>query len=111
MNTDSNSEIVALRNQVFVLLLALIVVSGTVTVYLYRQASVMGKDVSASQQLINSFNKGQPVVAAFANQLGAYSMTHAEIRPVLAKYGIVPAPTQPIMAAPAAPTAPAAPKK
>jgi hypothetical protein len=50
-------------------------------------------------------------VAAFANQLGAYSMTHAEIRPVLAKYGIVPAPTQPNMAAPAAPTAPAAPKK
>jgi hypothetical protein len=103
MNMDSNSEITSLRNQVFTLLVALIVVSGTVTVYLYRQASILGKDLNASQQLINSFNKGQPAVASFVNQLGAYSMAHPEIRPVLAKYGIIPAATQPNLTAPAAP--------
>jgi hypothetical protein len=106
MNMDSNSEISSLRNQVFTLLVALIVVSGTVTVYLYRQASILGKDLNASQQLINSFNKGQPAVASFVNQLGAYSMTHPEIRPVLAKYGIIPAATQPSLTAPAAAAAP-----
>jgi cytochrome c biogenesis factor len=110
MNMDSNSEIAALRNQVFTLLVALIVVSGTVTVYLYRQTSVTGKDLSASEQLVNNYTKGQPAVVTFINQLGAYSMTHTEVRPVLAKYGIVPAPTQPNLGAPAA-AVPAVPKK
>ncbi len=95
MSTDSNSEIAALRNQVFVLLLALIVVSGTLTVYLFRQASLTGRDLSANQKLVNSFAQGQPIIAEFADRLGAYSMTHTGIRPVLGKYGIVPAPTQP----------------
>jgi hypothetical protein len=49
-------------------------------------------------------------VVTFINQLGAYSMTHTEVRPVLAKYGIVPAPTQPNLGAPAA-AVPAVPKK
>ena len=107
MNTDSNSEISSLSNQVFILLVVLIVMSGTLTAYLFRQASGLGKELDASQKLINSYNQGQPAVAAFVNQLGAYSMTHAEIRPVLAKYGIIPAATQPNLGAPA----PAAPKK
>ena len=38
MNPDLNSEVSALRQQVYVLLIALIVVSGTLTVFLYRQA-------------------------------------------------------------------------
>lgn len=112
MNPESNSEISALRNQVFILLVALIVVSGTFTVYMFRQASLLGKDVDANTKIVNSLNQGQPAVTAFANQLGAYSMTHAEIRPVLAKYGIIPAPTQPVPGASApAPVAPVAPKK
>ena len=37
---NSNEEIAALKNQVFTLLIALIVISGTLTVFLYRQASV-----------------------------------------------------------------------
>jgi hypothetical protein len=90
MNSDSNSEISALRNQVFILLVALIVVSGTLTVYLYRQASVMGKDINASNQLISNVNQSQTVILTFANQLAAYSKTHPDIVPLLAKYGIGP---------------------
>ena len=90
MNSDSNSEIAALRNQVFILLVALIVVSGTLTVYLYRQASVMGKDVNASNQLISNVNQSQTMIVTFANQLAAYSKTHPDIVPLLAKYGIGP---------------------
>jgi hypothetical protein len=73
MNSDSNAEISALRNQVFILLVALIVVSGTLTVYLYRQASVMGKDINASNQLIANVNSSQTMIVTFANQLAAYS--------------------------------------
>jgi hypothetical protein len=96
---DSNAagdQIAALQRQVFTLLVALIVVSGTVTVYLYRQAAILGKDVEASQQLINSFTQNQPAIKALGDQLGAYGMTHPDIRPLLAKYGIANAPTQPL---------------
>lgn len=107
MNDDLNPGITALRNQVFILLVALVVISGTLTVYLYREARLLGKDVEANQNVVNNYNQGQPALSNFVNQLGAYSVTHAEIRPVLAKYGIIPAATQPNLGTPTPP----APKK
>jgi hypothetical protein len=103
MNSDTNSEIAALRNQIFTLLVALIVVSGTLTLFLYRQASVAGKDLDTGKLLLKNYNLSQPEIMNFVNQLGAYGMTHPEIRPLLAKYGIAVAPAQPM--------APAVPKK
>jgi hypothetical protein len=107
MNADSNSEISALRNQIFILLVALIVISGTLTVYLYRQASITRKDMDAmkpqAQQLIGAFNQNQKLMIEFVNQLVAYGQTHPEFRPVLMKYSITPPP--------AGAAAPAAPKK
>jgi hypothetical protein len=103
MNIDSDSEISALKTQMFTLLLALIVVSGTLTVYLYRQASLTGKDIDAikpqAQQLIGAFNQNQALMENFVKQLVAYGQTHPDFRPVLAKYGFVPPP----VSAPAAP--------
>jgi hypothetical protein len=118
MNSDLNSEISALRNQVYVLLIALIVVSGTLSVFLYRQASITRKDLDAlkpqAEQLINSFNQNQALIANFVNQLVAYGQTHPDFVPVLAKYGIAPVKGipagAPAGALPAAP-APATPKK
>lgn len=109
MNPDSNSEIAALKRQVFTLLVALIVVSGTVTVYLYRQASITGKDIDAirpqAQQIIGAFNQNQSLMNSFVNQLVAYGQTHPDFRPVLMKYGVTP----PAVAIPTKPAA--APKK
>ena len=107
MNNDSNSEITALRTQVFTLLVALIIVSGTVTVYLYRQASILRKDIDTikpqAQQVITVFNQNQALMVNFVNQLAAYGQTHPDFRSVLLKYGVnVQSP---------APAAPAAPKK
>ncbi len=107
-NTDTASDIAALRSQVFTLLIALLVVSGTVTAYLYRQSSLAGKDLTAlepqAQQLINGYNQSQPAVAGFITDLVAYGEKHPEFRPLLAKYGIAP-----VAGVPAG--APAAPKK
>jgi hypothetical protein len=108
MITDTNSEIEALKRQVFTLLAALVVVSGTLTVYLYRQASTAGKDLDAirpqATQIIGAFNQNQALMNSFVGQLVEYGKAHPDFRPVLAKYGIVPA-----GAAPVAPAA--APKK
>jgi hypothetical protein len=92
MNPDLNSEVAALRNQVYVLLIALIVVSGTLTVFLYRQASVERKDIEAlkpqANQLVNSFNQNQALISTFVNQLVAYGQAHPDFVPVLAKNGL-----------------------
>lgn len=98
-NFDSNSEISALRNQTFNLLIALIVLSGTLTYVLYREASLTGKqlDVLKSQvgQQAANYNKVVPSITNFVNAVGAYGMTHPDIRPLLNKYQIVAAPVQP----------------
>ena len=94
-DTISNStgeQVSALQRQVFSLLVALIVVSGTLTVYLYRQASLARKDYESiapqAQQVIGAFNQNQQLLISFVNQLVAYGQLHPEFRPVLAKYGI-----------------------
>lgn len=94
--TDSNGEIAALQRQMFTLLLALIIVSGTLTVYLYRQASLARKDIDALNQqagpLIKIVRQNEPAMMNFVNQLVVYGETHPDFRPVLLKYGIVPPP-------------------
>jgi len=93
MTTDSNSEIAALRNQVFVLLIALIVVSGTLTVYLFRQASLMRKDIDGLKQqavpIFTAYNQNKALIGSFESQLVAYGKTHPDFVPILAKYGMV----------------------
>jgi hypothetical protein len=91
---DLSGQLAALQRQVFTLLVALIVVSGTLTVYLYRQASLTGTDITAikpqAMQLIQAFKQNQPGMENFVNQLAAYGQTHPDFRPVLQKYGINP---------------------
>jgi hypothetical protein len=92
MNSDSESEIAALRNQVYVLLVALIVVSGTLTGFLYRQASMTRKDIEAirpqAEQMINAVNQNKQAIGGFVEALVAYGQKHPDFAPVLAKYGI-----------------------
>ena len=103
MNNDNYSEIAALRSQVFTLLVALIVVSGTLTVYLYRQSSLAGKDQLQAEQLSQNLAKNEAGVINFINQLVAYGQTHPDFVPVLTKYGIAPVAGVPVTAPAAAP--------
>jgi hypothetical protein len=111
--TELMDQIVALRHQVFTLLLALVVVSGTLTVYLYRQASLARKDIAAikpqAAQIIKAFSENRVGMENFVKQLSAYGNTHPDFQPILRKYGIVPQPAN-APGAPAAPAAPTAPK-
>ena len=108
-NTPSTTgdQIAALQRQVFSLLIALIVVSGTLTVFLYRQSSIAGKDYAAiekqAEQIVTAYNQNQALMVGFVNALVAYGQTHPEFRPVLQKYNIVPGPGAPSAAPAAAP--------
>jgi len=107
VQTELMDQVVALRHQVFTLLLALVVVSGTLTVVLYRQARLTGKDIEMikpqASRIIDDFKRDRPGMEAFVKQLTTYGSTHPDFQPILRKYGVVP------QSQPAA--APAAPKK
>ena len=91
MSLDSNSESSALRNQMFIQLIALIIVTGTVAVYLYRQASMEGKQIAQAQQVIDRYRQVEPQVVTFINGLVAYGEQHPDFsQQVLKKYGITP---------------------
>ena len=87
------TQVASLQRQVCVLLLALIVVSGAVAVYLWYQDRTSGRDLEAikpqATQVIQAFNQDRPGMEKFLNQLGAYGQTHPDFRPILQKYGIV----------------------
>jgi len=106
VQTELMDQIVALRHQVFTLLLALVVVSGTLTVVLYRQARLTGKDIELikpqATQIIEAFKRDRQGMENFVKQLTIYGSTHPDFQPILRKYGVVPQSPQPA-AAPAAP--------
>jgi hypothetical protein len=93
--TDLSDQIAALRRQTFTLLLALIIVSGTLTVFLYRQASLTRRDIAVNKpqamQIIQAFEQNRPAIQTFVQQLVAYGQAHPDFQQqVLKKYGITP---------------------
>lgn len=95
-NNDTNSsEIAALKNQVFTLLVALIVVSGTLTVYLYRQEVLAGKDLAAGRNIEAGMRNNEANFQTFVTRLVAYGEKHPDFVQVLKKYGIAPVPGVP----------------
>jgi hypothetical protein len=92
--SSAAEQISSLQRQVFSLLIALIVVSGTITAYLYQQQRLANKDYIAiapqAQQLVAAYNLNQKLMIDFVNALVGYGQTHPDFRPVLAKYGIAP---------------------
>ena len=110
---DLAGHVAALQRQVFTLLLALIVVSGTLVVYLGYESYHLGKDIKAmNAQVIQPYKQKLPVIEGFVSQIVAYGQKNSDFRQqVLVKDGIVPA--TPPATAPAKPAAaaPAAPKK
>lgn len=106
-HSELAEQVESLRRQVFVLLLALIVVSSALATYLGYQSHITGKSVDSikpqATQVIQAYTQVRatlnPVVLSnFVNQIGAYAIAHPEFRPVLQKYGWNPPPAAPAAA-------------
>ena len=94
--SDTNAEIAALKNQVFTLLVALIVVSGTLTVYLYRQVSLSNKEIAQYQRDEYNIKLTGTNIMTFVNRLVMYGEKHPDFATqVLKKYNIAPVPGVP----------------
>ena len=111
---DLAGQVAAQQRQVFTLLLALIVVSGTVVAYLGYESHHLGKDINAvNTQIVQPYKQRLPAIEGFVSQLVAYGQAHPDFRQqVLVKDGVVSATPPATNAAPKpAPAVPAAPKK
>ncbi|HTV62915.1 MAG TPA: hypothetical protein VMH30_10155 [Verrucomicrobiae bacterium] len=89
-NSGLADQVATLQRQIFLLLLAMIVVSGTLVAYLLYQSHHIGKDVKSLQtQVIQPYYQKLPTIKKFVGELIAYGNQHPEFRPILVKYGIV----------------------
>ena len=96
---DLSAQVDALRRQNFILLLALIVIGGTIAVYLRYQAKLAHETLTGIQPQANAIiqtynvataNINQTNVANFVNQITAFAVTHPDFQPILKKYGWTP---------------------
>jgi hypothetical protein len=109
--SDLAGQVAALQRQVFTLLLALLVVSGTLVAYLGYESYHLNKDIKAiNTQVVQPYKQKLPAIESFVSQIIAFGQAHPDFRPILVKNGVVAAAPAAAANAPAKP-APAAPKK
>ena len=103
---DLRAQCDQLRQLIASMLILVIVISGTLGIYLLRQWQSSRKDLAAirpqAQQMIAEYQKIRgPVMSDFVKKLTDYGRSHPDYTPILNKYGIKPAgqyntpPTQP----------------
>ena len=89
---DLAGQVTSLRRQVTQLLLVLIVISGTLTTYLFYQAHTFGNDLTVlepqAREVIQNYNKNLPNIQKFVQELVTYGQAHPDFQPILKKYGI-----------------------
>jgi hypothetical protein len=88
-------QVDALQRQVFLLLVALIVVTSTVVFYLFYESHVESVDLMeyrpAAVQKIELYNNNALKIQNFYKELAEYGIAHPGFeQAVLAKYGLVP---------------------
>ena len=101
---DLSDQVASLRRQITHLLLLLIVVSGTLSTFLFYQAHTFGNDLTVvepqARVVIQNYNKNLPNLQKFVQDLVAYGQAHPDFQPILKKYGISPTPVAATHSAP-----------
>lgn len=87
-------QVAALQRQVFLLLLALIVVTFTIVFYLFYQSHILAMDLDTYRpgavQIIKAYNDNARAIAGFENEVSSYGATHPAFQPVLKEFGLAP---------------------
>jgi hypothetical protein len=111
---DLQAQFDALRHLVVSLMILVLVISGTLNIYLLRQWRSASKDLAgirpqATQMIAEYQQKSAPLMTDFVKKITEYGRTHPDFAPILAKYGLKPAgatgttPAGPASQQPAAP--------
>jgi len=112
---DLQAQYDALRHLVVSILILVIVISGTLNIYLLRQWRTTSKDLVGIRQLaaqmFADYQKMSGPYTDFLKKVTEYGRTHPDFVPILAKYNLKPAgATSAPAATPKSPPAPAAKK-
>lgn len=98
-NSDLAWQVAALQRQVFLLLVALVVVSATIVFYLFCESHFVSQELSQSrpqiQQVIQTYRANEQTIENIDKQLVNYGMSHPAYQPILKKYNLLPTATQP----------------
>ena len=92
---DVQAQFDDLRHLIVSLLILVIVISGTLNVYLLRQWRSTSRDLAAirpqaAQMIAEYQQKSGPLMGDFIKKVTDYGRSHPDFGPVLAKYGIKP---------------------
>ena len=89
--TDIEGQLAALQRQVFLLLLALVVVSATLVFYLFCASHFLSKDLTSIRpqaiQVIRAYSNNRQAINSFNQALSNYAQTHPSFQPIWKKYG------------------------
>ena len=94
-DSQLQAQLEDLRHLVISVLILMVVVSGTLSVFLLRHWTQTRRDLAAyrieASMLVDAYNKqAGPQMDAFIEKLKEYGRTHPEFAPILARYGIAP---------------------
>lgn len=110
-SADDSPDAAIVRWEIQRLMIAVLVVSGTLSAFLYFQARWVKRDLQIIQgpanQIIQSFKQEKPLMDAFISKVADYGKTHPDIHPLLQKYGVMTNATASTSAAPKTATIPA----
>ncbi len=92
-NPDLEQQMAALQRQVLLLLVALIVVTATLSGFLYYESHVRNEELNLQRphllQMITQYQTNRATIQKFEKQLVEFGATHPAFEPVLVKYGLV----------------------
>jgi hypothetical protein len=90
-NTEAMQEKCdTLRCQLNSVLVLLLIVSATLTIFFMRQATEARKQRDAIQRVVTEYNQiGVPALNDFTAKLREYAKTHPDVVPILTKYGVM----------------------
>jgi hypothetical protein len=92
-NSSVESQVEALQRQIFLQLLALIVIGATVVFYLYYQSHVASADYNGMRpraiEIINTYNQHAMQIDNIDKELKDYGTKHPTFQPILMKYQLI----------------------
>lgn len=91
--TDLPDQLRSLRMLLAALLAAMLCFGGALMLYLYRQVSMLNRQVTENTRLVNEFQTNTlPKINWFFNSLQTFARTNPDFNSVLAKYNLLPGP-------------------
>ena len=90
---ELQNQVDSLQHLVVSILILMVVVSGTLSVFLLRQWRMSSKDLAATRpgasQFINDYNKERaPRIDAFLEKLREFGKTNPSFAPIMVRYGL-----------------------